>query len=560
MPEKPDIYRRFRLNLTVLILLIALTPFVLLSALLFADFSFLYRDRVEKHLLYRARAKAEKADFFLEERTAILSATAELHSFDDLIDADKLAKVFKAVNRRTGGFVDMGIIDGHGRHVVYVGPYDLQGLNYYEQPWFAEVMARGVYISDVYMGFRKIPHCIIAVRRQENQKSWILRATIDSDIFNILVREARTGRTGDAFIINAEGVYQTRPRFGSEIITESGLEPSKFGRGAVIEKTNPDGTKTLYAGDWLQNKNWLLVIRQNADEGMESFLKTRNSRLLLILMGCLGIIFVTILVASITVRRMQKLFRETGEKNAQLLHDEKFAAIGKMAAGIAHEVNNPLAAIRENAGWMADLLEDEAFRKSPNYEEYRASVQKIVAHVERAQKIVYEMLNYARKMEPYLEDVDINDVVEQTVSFVRNAARLSATAIETELEPDLPTISGSRAKLQQVLLNIINNAIEASGTNGRVHIKTALSDSEITVSVTDNGPGIPKDIQKKIFDPFFTTKETGKGTGLGLWICFHIVENMGGGISIYSEEGKGATFTVRLPIASHEKKGEPIKN
>jgi two-component system NtrC family sensor kinase len=217
-----------------------------------------------------------------------------------------------------------------------------------------------------------------------------------------------------------------------------------------------------------------------------------------------------------------------------------------MAAGIAHEINNPLAVINENAGWMQDLLEEEEFRNSPNFEEYRSSLQKISTHVERARKIIFNMLSYARKMEPRLESVDVNEVVEQTVEFVGNVARINNVKIQTELDPHIPVIACDQAKLQQVFLNIINNAIEATGENGLVQITTRLKDSHIVIDIADNGPGISREMRNKIFDPFFSTKKQEKGSGLGLWICFNILEHMGGTISVDSEEGKGAIFTIRL--------------
>jgi len=157
-------------------------------------------------------------------------------------------------------------------------------------------------------------------------------------------------------------------------------------------------------------------------------------------------------------------------------------------------------------------------------------------------------------MEPHLEDVNINDVVNQTVTFLDNMARINNIKIETDLQPDLPIIAGDQAKLQQVFLNLINNAMDAIGKDGRVQVRTGSRNAHITVDVQDNGPGIPKDLQRKIFDPFFTTKQTGKGTGLGLWICFDIVRNMGGTIKLESTEGGGSTFSVALPVVPPQKK------
>jgi two-component system NtrC family sensor kinase len=164
------------------------------------------------------------------------------------------------------------------------------------------------------------------------------------------------------------------------------------------------------------------------------------------------------------------------------------------------------------------------------------------------------MLGYARRMEPRLEDVDVNDTLRQTISILDNFARINNIDIQTELNPELPIIAGDQSQLQQVFLNLISNAIDAIGKNGRVRVKSIRSAGEILVSVTDNGPGIPEEMLRKVFDPFFTTKSAGKGTGLGLWISYGIMEKMGGNISVNSKVGESTTFVVRIPVVLPEKK------
>ena len=250
------------------------------------------------------------------------------------------------------------------------------------------------------------------------------------------------------------------------------------------------------------------MITQDADEGMGAFFKTRNAQRVYMVIACLAIVLITIFTTHLSVRRLEKSSQRRGELDAKLIQADKLAALGKMAAGIAHEINNPLAVIGENTGWM----------------------------------------------EPRLEDINVNDVVNQTVTFLETMARTNNIKIETDLQPDLPIIAGDRAKLQQVFLNIINNAMDAIGKDGWVQVRTGSAKSHITVEIRDNGPGIPQALQKQIFDPLFSTKQAGKETGLGLWICFDIVQNMGGTIRLESDEGKGSTFSVALPLVPPQKK------
>ncbi len=548
-------YKKLQRVYVTIILLVSFIPLFVLGTIMYYQVESMYKEKIEEQIRYRVNTVTESIDLFLKERTAILGTITDTHNFDYMVNEKHLLRIFDLINFRAGSFVDIGIIDDSGKQRAYVGPFKLKGLNYYNQPWFSEVMTKGIYISDVYTGYREIPHFIIAIRKQVNRSTWILRATINPDVFDGIVRTAQLGKTGDAYIINKDGIYQTRPRFNGKILGKTELDTRLFGgRTSVIEAETENGNHRIMSGRWLDNKTWLLIVSQEVSEELEGLVATRNIEFLIMIFGVLIIIITTVLTMRRTVSRLKEADNRIDRLNAQLHQSDKLAALGKLAAGAAHEINNPLAVIQQKTGWMEDLLKEEDLKNSENYKEYLTSLKKIEEHVDRAKKVMHNMLGYARRMEPRLQDVDINETLRQTTSLLENYARNNNIEIKDSLQEDMPIIASDQSQLQQVFLNILSNAIDASNNTGIVEVESGMVESFIEIKIKDNGSGITKELQKKIFDPFFTTKESGKGTGLGLWVTYNIVENLGGSISLESARGKGTTFTVKIPYVSPEKK------
>ncbi len=235
----------------------------------------------------------------------------------------------------------------------------------------------------------------------------------------------------------------------------------------------------------------------------------------------------------------------------QLIHAEKLNAMGQLAASVAHEINNPLAGILVYSKLLAKKLSNDSLDKT----EALTNLAKMESAVGYCSNIVRRLLDFARQSEPVLKPVAVSDVIDQVLSLVGHQAEMKKIKVVREEMPGLPLVFGDSGQLQQVFINLIINAIQATSDGGKITIRTWLGyDGHVRVSVQDTGCGIPRENLAKIFTPFFTTKKEAKGSGLGLAVSHGIVERHGGKIEVESEVDKGSTFTVFLPVYKGEEK------
>lgn len=544
-------YEVLRWRLLGIFLSFSIVPLFILGIFLYSQFSFAYKEKVLEGMRTLVENRKSAIDLFFEERVSQLTTLAYTIEYSQLKDEKYLMRLFSNMQMRSKSYIDIGVIDSDGNHVAYVGPYpDLKTVNYKHEEWFLSTISSGLHISDVFRGFRWVPHVVIAVTVREPDKTWILRATINLDIIESIVRSAQIGRTGDAYLVNRENILQTPSRFSGNILEQpSGPD---FSRATVTRLDElPCGTRTcFFASSLIRSTHWVLVIMESPDEQLSPLLRARDGGGVLFVLAITMITLGAYYTTRTIVNRLEQVSREKAVSEEIASQSNKMAALGKMAAGIAHEINNPLAVIGEKAGWVKDLLQRENLNDNPHLKECDESMNKIEYHVDRARKVTHRLLGFARRMEPVREQVDINKLVKETMAFLENEAHFREIAFVTNFDPKLPLVVSDSSQLQQVVLNIINNAVDAVDHEGEVNITTRFEQatSMVCIDIADTGPGISQGNLDKIFDPFFTTKEPGKGTGLGLSISYQIIETLGGKLFATSKEGEGATFTIHLPL------------
>ena len=236
----------------------------------------------------------------------------------------------------------------------------------------------------------------------------------------------------------------------------------------------------------------------------------------------------------------------------QMIRASKLAAVGELASGVAHEINNPLASVAGYAEDMIDLLQETHEQEGEDWEEYVEYLTTIMEQAHRCKDITQNLLNFARQGDFQIVPTCVNTLLEKAILLLEPDARRSKIKLEPYLDWTLPSVATDPSQLQQVFLNVLKNALDASGPGSQVHVETAFSEGRIQVIFRDEGEGIPAGHAEMIFNPFFTTKPPGKGTGLGLSICHSIMTKLRGSIHLQHSSARGSTFVVIVPVKHPE--------
>ena len=545
----PDRYHILRRNIIILMLLVTIVPLTFMAVINHYQYQTNLKSEIISPIQTMVSKTKHSFELFLEERLSTVRFIASAYSYEELSDGQTLNRIFRTLKSEFSGFVDLGLIDKNGIQISYAGPYArFLGKDYSRQSWFQEVAIRGAYISDVFLGYRKFPHIAIAVQNMRKEgKSWILRATIDTHMFDNLIASMGLGPQSDAFLINKESILQTNSKFYGKILEPC---PLKILRGAsvinVLEQTDHLGKEIIMAYAHINNPDYTLVVIKPRSVILKTWFTLKSEMFFIYIISVIIIILVVLKLSG----RLVKSIREADERREsafrELEHSQKLSSIGRLAAGVAHEINNPLAIINEKAGLIKDVVEhiDDCNTVREKFLDLASSILKTV---DRCRTITHRLLGFARRLETLYEELNLNDVITEVFGFLEKEALYRQINIQFNLAEDLPKIYSDRSQLQQVFLNILNNAFAAVDDGGQVTISTwEENPSTLGVTIQDNGCGMSEETLRHMFEPFFTTKKE-YGTGLGLPITYGIVKKLGGDFKVRSKEGEGSNFTIFFP-------------
>jgi two-component system NtrC family sensor kinase len=544
----PARYASLRRIMTVLMVVVSVMPLLVLTGINHLQYQHTLQGELEVPLRGMVGKTRTSLSLFLTERASTVSLIAQAYSFDDLSDPKTLTRIFRALKSEFQGFVDLGLVDETGKQVGYVGPYNLLGAEYGEQSWLHHAQVKGTFVSDVFLGLRGTPHIVIAVSHmEENGRTWVVRATIDTAQLDRLVAAMGLSPDADAFLVNTQGIMQTSSRLYGGVLQHLPLPvpPVSYDTSVtVLHDTNGQELVAAYA--YIQNTDFIIMALKPHSALFQPWTTLQSDILLVLACSVALIVFVSHLLMKQLVNRLQASDERRVAAFAQMEHNQKLSSIGRLAAGVAHEVNNPLAIINEKAGLALDFLQMTG--DFPKKDRLTILLQGIESSVDRARNITHRLLGFARRMEANRQELHLEEVLSETLGFLEREAQNRGVTISTQCTENLPALISDRGQLQQVFLNIIGNALAAVDNGGKVWVRCTAEQTDcVRVEIEDNGKGMPPEVLRHLFEPFFTTKQE-KGNGLGMFITYGIIKRLGGEISVTSEDGKGTIISIMLPL------------
>ncbi|MBN2059026.1 MAG: two-component sensor histidine kinase [Deltaproteobacteria bacterium] len=549
-------YRRIWRIVVILTGGVSLIPLVIIT---FVDYQVTQRAIESEFLLRTTRIVSNTRrtiSFFLTERKSAIDFIIHDNSLEILNDKERLSLILINLQKSFGGgFVDLGLIDSAGFQRTYVGPYRLEGKDYSGQEWYRKVVKHGVDISDVFLGYRNVPHIIIAVKNDEPDGSfYILRASFSIAPFEDLLSNLELSGMGDAFLINHEGMLQTSTKYFGNILEKLYLPvPQYSSTSRVLEMKDQQGKELVVGYGFIDESPFILMIVKNKYELMNPWYRTRVKLIVFLILSITVILTVILKTAGYMIKKIKIVDEKRVMTFHQVEYSNKMASIGRIAASVAHEINNPLAIINEKAGLIKDL-----FMIKKEYEtddKLIVLVDSILNSVQRTGRITKRLLTFARNLQASIEPIDLKTAIQEVLGFVSKEAELRGIDVVLQVDEDIPVFESDRGKLQQIFLNIINNALAAVEDGGHLEIRAKKDDKRnVNVTFSDDGCGIGKEDLNRIFEPFFSTKTGQGGTGLGLSITYNLIQEIGGNIDVSSELNKGTTFNITIPL-NKEKTG-----
>ncbi len=547
-------YSRLVLNIALSISLVSVIPLLVLSWFNYYELRHSLGADAIRAVERATEAARSSVECLLSTRRMALALAARTTLGEELLDPKGLERLLGTLQASHPGFLGLGLADREGCVVSRTDAHGMPENALDTEPWFREALEEGAAVSEVRAGDSGLLTFRTTIRIDlGNPGPHVLWATNDAEVLaGALAGREQEG--SEAFLVNREGRLQTPSPLYGPPLTEITLPGAAVfpppADGPIVDEIPGDGPERRHVGCVSVEGSPFVLVLTGRSEGPDSWIARRHN---LVLFTGSSVLLIVIVVTWGSMRIGTRLVRSDLRRAAmyhQLEYTNKMAAIGRLGAGVAHEINNPLAIIGEKAGLVRDLL--TIAPKEPSREKLLEQIDSIQSSVERCSKITHRLLGFAKHMEVEMEEIDLRDLLREVLSFLDKEAGYRSITVHLDVPEDFPNIVSDRGQIEQVFLNVVNNAFAAVDEGGEISLTGEdTRDGFVIVHIEDDGIGIPEDYLKHVFEPFFTTKG-GTGTGLGLSITYGIVGKVGGSIAVRSKVGEGTRFSIRLPLQGGE--------
>jgi len=545
---------KLRVNLIIILILISSVPLVLFAIVVYRKEADLVRKKVLSHLKSIVVQNSLMVDEFRLERMrdlSLLAATIEAHGGE----CDRIH--LKLMHKDRTIYKHIFFADKEGRIRCKTGKGHLFERGLVNQAWFKAAAKGKPFMGELTSREGKDRYDLllsVPVRMANGTTIGVAGAIVDFDNIASIMKNTGIGQTGEIYILNKDGVFLTSTQV-EEGRSGERMEPELF--AGYFKEVGPNeyidyrGKKVVRVFKKLSDSNWYLVGEQDATEVFKDVANLRNLFAGFVVLLIALITLIGYLISRKIVHLLKSAYEQKKELEIQVIQKDKLASMGLLTAGIAHELNTPLA----SALLYTQMLKEDARSTWPVALEKLSSIE---GEIKRGSKIVKNLLDFSRQSQTDTVTTDVNEVLGKLLDISEQLCSDRGIEIKRTFEKKLPLVKGNANILHQVFMNIVANAVDAMEKGGTLSVLTRhiASLHKTVIEIQDTGTGIPEELLGDVFDPFFTTKPSGEGTGLGLAISYSMVRKMGGNIratstcateNSYPYQPTGTTFTIELP-------------